>query len=187
MAKEWKTSAGVHGQTNFKVSHPADWELYVLPEAAIVACQQDPNALVSFMWSTGTGSMDPSSLLSRTIRHNDIRDYEVIHAEPVRTMQMPDTVFRALEQEARFTYRGERCHAQIIVQLTNAVSPFLLFWSGSIIWKQAPAYRWGQYNEVVSRIVESLRIEPAVPPDIPAKTGEEKPVEEPRGRGRGDS
>jgi len=101
---------------------------------------------------------DPVALLVSTLQSNNIQDYEVISAQPVQVVTVPGVTFRQLEQDALFTYGGERCRHHVTVIVNNPASPFDAFVGGSIIWRQAPASRWEAYRQVLEKIASSFKI-----------------------------
>jgi hypothetical protein len=102
--------------------------------------------------------MEPGVLLNTTLQFNNIQDYEIISAQPVQAVNAPGVAFRQLDQDALFTFRGERCRHHVTVIVNDPATPWMLVWSGSIIWLQAPASRWEAYRQILEQIASSLKL-----------------------------
>ncbi len=160
---DWVTYSGVHNGTNFQVSTPPGWKVVNTPTTVLLVSPQDPNAVVSLMWLNGMGAMDPRTLLNNTIQYNGIRDYNVLNTTPIQQVQTPNGSYRSVEQDGAYTYKGEYCRHHATSLINDSADPFMTFWSGSIVWNQAPAGKWDQYSQTLSQISGSFRVMPPSP------------------------
>jgi hypothetical protein len=160
---DWVTVSGSHNGTNFQVSTPPGWKVVNTPTTVLLVSPNDPNAVVSLMWLNGMGAMDPRSLLNNTIQYNGIRDYNTLNTTPIQQYQTPNGSYRMMEQDGAYTYKGEYCRHHATSIINDSGDPYMTFWSGSIIWNQAPAGKWEQYSQTLSQISGSFRVMPPSP------------------------
>jgi len=170
---DWVAYSGTHNGTNFQVYTPPGWKVINTPTTVLIASPQDPNAVVSLMWLNGMGAMDPRTLLNNTIQYNGIRDYNLLNTTPIQQVQTPNGSYRTIEQDGAYTYKGEYCRHHVTSLINDSTDPYMSFWSGSIVWKQAPAGKWEQYSQTLSQIAGSFRVMPpsAAPPSPPPIDG----------------
>ncbi len=164
----WVDEGGCHNGSYFSVSHPPGWKLYNTPTTALVVSPENPNTLTSFMWQGGMGQMDPATLLGNVLQYNGINDYQLIASTPTQTVQTPYGSYRVLEVEAIYTYKGEPCRHRVTSLVNDNSDPMSVFWSGSVIWQQAPLDRWDENQQTLMGIAGSMKSVPApAPPPAP--------------------
>ncbi|MDQ7821484.1 MAG: hypothetical protein RDV48_01680 [Candidatus Eremiobacteraeota bacterium] len=163
----WESSTGVHNGTNFSVMHPPGWKLITLPNTALLVSPDDKNTVVSFMWFTGLGTMDPGSLTNNTIAYNNLQNYEVLGQTPIQTVNTPGGSYRFMEQDGSYDYRGERCRHHLTSIVNDSGNPYLAFWSGSMIWSQAPEDKFDDSRQTLDLIANSIKIVPPEPAPLP--------------------
>lgn len=164
----WEVETGSHNGTYFQVAHPVGWKLINAPTAALVVNPFDKNAVVSFMWFNGMGKTDPQTQIDSAIQFNNLQNYQVLNRTPVETIETPAGPHKIMEQDGTYDYRGERCRHHLTSMTSDNTDPYFLFWSGSMVWSQAPDGKWDKYSPILYQISSSFQI---VPPPPPPSTG----------------
>lgn len=149
----------------YKVTVPKSWRFDHTANTMRVYDPCNRNICVSFMWANGSGKMDSASLIQKTVEHNDIQNYEVLSSTPEEIISTPPGLSKSMEQEATFSYRGELCHNQVTSTVYDTNNPFNLFWTGSLIWRQAPDEKWDEYKNTLNNIAASFTKTSAPKPD----------------------
>jgi hypothetical protein len=166
----WVTETAKHNGNYYAIAHPPGWKLVNTPTTTCIVSPDNPNAVVSLMWFNGMGQMDPKTLLNNTIQYNHFDNYFVLGGNPPSDVQTPYGSYTVMDQDAGYCWRGERCRSHATSLVNKNDSPYMAYWSGSIMWNQAPADKWDQYEDILKQISGSVRIVPP-PPDTPPPFG----------------
>ena len=160
----FKTVTLCQAQTYYTVTFPVGWKFMHKDSYVIIFNPREKNTCVSFLWTSGAGSMNPQGNIDSIVKYNNITDYQITGSKPQEETPTPPGITRKLEQDATFTYRNEKCHSNIISTVYESTDPVNQYWGGSMIWRQAPEKAWNKYDTTLYNIASSFKKIPTPKP-----------------------
>jgi len=153
---DWVTTKAQHGGNALEIKHPPGWNVTNLKDAIFVASPADRNAIMSFIWTDGLGPMDPQSLINNVAAYFKLQQYTPIQTTPVQSFDNGVVKLSSMTQDAKYVNQEEPCmsHTQSLVTTSN--NPFNPYWSGSLLWAQAPEGKWQDYRGTLALIAANM-------------------------------